>query len=26
VVTQRGGVSTGSHPGRLVRGVQGSLQ
>ena len=26
VVTQRGGISTGSHPGRLVRGVQGSLQ
>src|SRR6202012_2093232 len=23
VVTQRGGTSTGSHPGRLVRGVQG---
>src|SRR6202000_3180703 len=26
VVTQRGGVATGSRPGRLVRGAQGSLQ
>jgi N-acyl-D-aspartate/D-glutamate deacylase len=26
VVTQRGGTATGSHPGRLVRGAQGSLQ
>src|SRR5271156_3273347 len=26
VVTQRGGAATGSHPGRLVRGAQGSLQ
>jgi N-acyl-D-aspartate/D-glutamate deacylase len=24
VVTQRGGVATGAHPGRLVRGTQGS--
>jgi N-acyl-D-aspartate/D-glutamate deacylase len=26
VVTQRGGAATGAHPGRLVRGAQGSLQ
>src|SRR6204780_375783 len=26
VVTQRGGTATGAHPGRLVRGTQGSLQ
>jgi N-acyl-D-aspartate/D-glutamate deacylase len=26
VVTQRSGTATGSHPGRLVRGAQGSLQ
>jgi N-acyl-D-aspartate/D-glutamate deacylase len=26
VVTQRGGASTGAHPGQLIRGAQGSLQ
>jgi N-acyl-D-aspartate/D-glutamate deacylase len=26
VVTQRGGASTGAHPGQLIRGAQGTLQ